>query len=131
MIKIKGFSLDKKLIGAFMLISILLIAISIISISSLNSLDSRTKDLMANEITLQKKALEINVNMLEARRYEKDFLLHLDTGYVDKVTEATARLKKNTQEIKELDVPQERKDNSIQVIREIEGYEKAFRDIRE
>ena len=124
--KIKGFSLDKKLIGAFMLISILLIAISIISISSLNSLDSRTKDLMANEITLQKKALEINVNMLEARRYEKDFLLHLDTGYVDKVTEATARLKKNTQEIKELDVPQERKDMADKISILAGQYETMF-----
>jgi len=71
MMKRKSLSLDKKLMGAFVLIGILLLVVCIISISSLDSLDNRAKDLIENELSMEKKALEININMLEARRSEK------------------------------------------------------------
>lgn len=129
MVKRKGLSLDKKLIGAFVLIGILLIAVSIISISGLNSLDSRAKDLMENEFLMEKKALEINVNMLEAMHSEKDFLAHPDTSYVNEVLKYTAEAKKNAQDIKNLDVPQERKDMAEKTIILVDEYEKSFLEV--
>lgn len=129
MIKIKGLSVDRKLMGAFALIGILLIIVSVISISTLNSLDSRAKDLIGNEISMEKKALQINVSMLEARRSEKDFLMRLDVSYVDKVTIATAEVRKNAEDIKKLDVPQERKDMADRIIVLAGEYDKSFLEV--
>lgn len=129
MIKIKGISMDKKLIGAFGLVSILLIAVSVLSILTMDSMNRGEKDLIGNEFSMEKNALEINVKMLEARRSEKDFLMRLDPNYVDKVMIATAGIKKNAEEIKKLDVPQERKDMADKTILLTSEYEKLFMDV--
>jgi len=129
MAKIKGLSVDRKLIGAFVFISILLIIMGVLSISSLNSLDNRAKNLVENEISMEKKALEININMLEARRSEKDFLMRLDPSYIDLVTKAVSQVRKNALDIKNLDIPQERKDMADKIVPLIDRYNAEFLDV--
>lgn len=121
--------MDKKLIGAFGLVTILLVTVSVLSILTMDSMDRGEKNLIGNEFSMEKKALEINVNMLEARRSEKDFLARMDPTYVDKVMIATAAIKKDAEEIKKLDVPQERKDNADKIILLAGEYEKLFLDV--
>ncbi len=129
MVSIKDMSLSKKLLGGFGLVSILLIIVAVISITSLSSLDSETKSLLGNEVTLKEKALNIDVKMLEARRSEKDFLMRLDPSYVDLVTKATAEVKQNATDIKKLDVPQERKDMADKIVLLINQYETKFLEV--
>ncbi len=129
MVSIKDMSLSKKLLGGFGLVSILLIIVAVVSITTIRSRDTSTKDLIGNEIKLEEKAAEIDINMLEARRSEKDFLMTMDLSNVDKVTKATGNVTKYSQEIKELDVPQERKDMADKMIVLIGDYEKLFLDV--
>ncbi len=126
MISIKDMSLSKKLLGGFGLVSLLLVIVAVISINTLSSLDNGETALLENTIAMQQKALEIDVNMLEARRSEKDFQARLDLSYVDLVKNATAGVRKNAEEIKTLDVPQERKDMADKLIPLINDYEKMF-----
>ncbi len=126
MVSIKDMSLSKKLLGGFGLVSLLLLIVAVISINTLGSVDSQTKSLLANEVMLKEKALEIDVSMLEARRSEKDFFARLDPTYIDKVTMATADVRKNSEDIKKLEVPQERKDMADKMIALISDYEKFF-----
>lgn len=123
---IKSLSIDKKLAGAFGLVTILLLTVSILSILTMDSMNRGEKDLIGNEFSMEKKALEINVKMLEARRSEKDFLVRQDPIYVDKVMIATAAIKKDAEEIKKLDIPQERKDMADKMILLTGEYEKMF-----
>ncbi|MCX9012235.1 MAG: methyl-accepting chemotaxis protein [Candidatus Methanoperedens sp.] len=129
MVSIKDISLSKKLLGGFGLVSILLIIVAVVSITTIRSLDADTQSLVDNEIKLQEKALEIDVNMLEARRYEKDFLMTHDLSNVDKVTKATDNVSKISEEIKKLDVPQERKDMADKMIVLIGDYKKGVLDV--
>ncbi len=129
MIKIKSLSLDKKLIGAFGLVTFLLITVSVLSILTIDSMNRQEKDLIGNEFSMEKKALGINVNMLQARRSEKDFLARMDPTYVDKVMIATAAIKTDAGEIKKLDVPQERKDMADKIILLTGEYEKLFLEV--
>ncbi len=129
MVNIKDVSLSKKLLGGFGLVSILLIIVAAISITTLGSLDTGTKSLLGNEVTLEQKALEINVEMLDARNSEKDFLARLDISYVGKVTNATSDMKKDSEDIKKLDVPQERKDMADRMIVLTGEYEKQFLNV--
>jgi len=126
MISIKDMSLSKKLLGGFGLVCILLVILSVISITTLGTVDKETKKVLGNQIAMKEKALGMDVNMLEARRSEKDFFLRHDLSYVDKVKASVLNVRKNAEEIKALDVPQERKDMADKVIVAVEGYEKAF-----
>ncbi|VVB94886.1 Sensory rhodopsin II transducer [uncultured archaeon] len=129
MINLKSISLGKKLVGVFGLITILLIILSLTNITTLGTVDSETKSLLENEVTLKEKAYEINSQMLQARRSEKDFLVRLDASYIDKVTAATAEVKKNAGDIKNLDVLPERKEMADKVIVLIGEYEKPFLEV--
>ncbi|HEY9246118.1 MAG TPA: HAMP domain-containing protein, partial [Candidatus Methanoperedens sp.] len=131
MVSIKDMSLSKKLLGGFGLVSLLLLIVAVISITTLGSIDSQTKSLLANEIALKEKALDIDVKMLEARRSEKDFFSRLDVSYVDKVKLATGDVKKNAEEIKNLELPQEIKDMSDKTILLIGDYDKLFLEVVE
>ena len=126
MISIKGLSLSKQLLIGFGLISILLVIVSLLSVNTLGSIESDTKSLLENEVTLQQKALELNNQMLEARSSENDFIAQLDFSYVDNVTKATADVKKNAEDIKKLDIPQERKDTADKILVLTEDYNKLF-----
>ena len=126
MVSIKDMSLSKKLLGGFGIVSILLIIVAVVSITTLGTVDQETQKVIGNSISMKEKALAMDVSMLEARRSEKDFFARNDLSYVDKVRASAANVTKYTQEIQALDVPQERKDNSLTVMSEIGGYEKAF-----
>ncbi len=131
MVSIKDMSLSKKLLGGFGLVSLLLLIVAVISINTLGSVDSQTKSLLANEVGLKEKALDIDVKMLEARRSEKDFFARLDMSYVDKVKVATDGVKKDAEDIKKLDVPQERKDMADKAIILVGDYNKLFLEVSE
>ncbi len=126
MISIKDMSLSKKLLGGFGLVSLLLLIVAVISINTLSSLESGQQTLLENTITMEEKALEIDISMLQARRSEKDFQARLDMSYVDKVKNATSGVRENAEEIKRLDVPKERKDMADKLILLINDYERMF-----
>ncbi|CAG0997050.1 MAG: methyl-accepting chemotaxis protein [Candidatus Methanoperedens nitroreducens] len=126
MIHIKDMSLSKKLLGGFGLVSLLLIIITVVSVITMDTIQNGNNKLIENTITMNEKSLAMDVNMLQARRSEKDFFARLDLTYIDKVKASVANVKKEAQDIQELDVPQERKDMAGKVITAIEGYEKAF-----
>ncbi|NJD76771.1 MAG: methyl-accepting chemotaxis protein [Candidatus Methanoperedens sp.] len=126
MVSIKDMSLSKKLLGGFGLVSLLLLIVAVISINTLISIDKDTESLLANEVRLDEEATDINVFLLEARRSEKDFFARHDASYVDKVTAAVAEVKKDAENIKTLEVPQERKEMADKAITLIGEYEKHF-----
>jgi methyl-accepting chemotaxis protein len=126
MINIKDLSLSKKLLGGFGLVSLLLIIVAVISINTISSLESGEKALLENTITMKEKALEIDGQLHEARLYAADFQAHPDQSYVDKVINGTSGVRKNAEEIKNLDIPQERKDMADKLIPLINDYERLF-----
>ncbi len=126
MISIKDISLSKKLLGGFGLVSLLLLIVAVISISTLNSLDSGEKALLDNTIAMKEKALEIDGQLHEARLYAADFQANPDQSYVDNVMNGTSGIRKNAEEIKMLDIPQERRDMADKLIPLINDYEKMF-----
>ncbi|NJD52105.1 MAG: HAMP domain-containing protein [Candidatus Methanoperedens sp.] len=126
MVSIKDISLSKKLLGGFGLISLLLLIITLVSITTMNTIQDGNNKVIENTIAMNEKSLSIDVNMLQARRSEKDFFARLDLTYVDKVKASVAKVRKEAQDIQELDVPQERKEMAGKIITAIEAYEKAF-----
>ena len=126
MVSIKDMPLSRKLPGGFGLVSILLIIVAVVSITTLGTVSDETDKMIGNSIAMKEKDLNINVNMLEARRSEKDFFARHDLAYVDKVKASVQNTRKNAEEIQELDVLQERKDDSGQIVSDLEGYEKSF-----
>ena len=126
MVSIKDISLSKKLLGGFGLVSILLIILAVVSITTLGTVDQETQKVIDNTITMKEKALDMDVNMLEARRSEKDFFARHDLTYVDKVKASMVVVNKDAEDIQKLDVPQERKDMSVKMITAADGYQKAF-----
>jgi|GEM_PF-560665 len=126
MVSIKDISLSKKLLGGFGIVSLMLIILAVVSITTLSTVDQETQKVIGNSITLKEKGLVMDVSMLEARRSEKDFFQRHDLSYIDKVKASVANVKKEAEEVKTLDVPQERKDMAAKTITEIESYEKTF-----
>jgi methyl-accepting chemotaxis protein len=126
MVRIKDISLSKKLLGAFGLVSILLIIVAVVSITTLSSIESENNKVIENTITMKEKALAMDVDMLEARRNEKDFFVRHDLKYVDAVKGSVVNAKKEAEGIQALDIPQSEKDASGKIIIELTGYEKAF-----
>ncbi len=126
MVSIKDMSLSKKLIGGFGLVSILLIIVAVISITTLGTIESENNKVIGNTIAMKEKGLAIDVDMLSARRNEKDFFARHDLVYADNVKASVANVTKGAQEIQALDVPQEEKDRAGKIITDIVGYQKAF-----
>ncbi|MCX9083898.1 MAG: methyl-accepting chemotaxis protein [Candidatus Methanoperedens sp.] len=126
MVSIKDMSLSKKLMGGFGLVCLLLLIVATISITTLGTIEKENNKVIANTIAMKEKALAMDVNMLTARRYEKDFFARHDLSYVDIVKTSVGDIKKNAGEIQALDIPQERKDMAGKVLVDIAGYEKAF-----
>src|SRR5659263_132082 len=131
MISIKDMSLSKKLLGGFGLVWLLLIIVAVISITTLGTSKSENIKVIANTITMKEKGLAMDVDMLEARRSEKDFFARKDLQYVDTVKASVVNIKKGAQEIQALDVPQAEKDTAGKIIINIIGYEKAFLETSE
>ncbi|MFZ3060630.1 MAG: methyl-accepting chemotaxis protein [Candidatus Methanoperedens sp.] len=126
MVSIKDMSLSKKLLGGFGLVSILLIIVAVISITTLGTIEQENNKVIGNTITMKEKGLAMDVDMLEARRSEKDFFARHDISYIDKVKVSVGAVKKEATEIQALDVPQEEKDRAGKIVTDIGGYEKAF-----
>ncbi|MDL5502839.1 MAG: MCP four helix bundle domain-containing protein, partial [Candidatus Methanoperedens sp.] len=110
MVSIKDISLSKKLLGGFGIVCILLIILAVLSVTTLNTVDQETNKVIDNTIMMKEKALDLDVNMLQARRSEKDFINRMDLAYVDKVKASVANVKKDAEDIQNLDIPKERKD---------------------
>jgi len=96
MASIKDMSLSKKLLGGFGLVSLLLIIVAVVSITTLDSIESENNKVIANTITMKEKGLAMDVDMLEARRSEKDFFARHDISYVDKVRSSVGDVKRDT-----------------------------------
>jgi methyl-accepting chemotaxis protein len=126
MVRIKDMSLSKKLLGGFGLVSLLLIIVAVVSITTFGTIESENNKVIANTITMKEKVLAMDVDMLEARRSEKDFFARQDIKYVDAVKTSVAAVKKEAEDIQALDVQQAEKDRTGKIIIDITGYEKAF-----
>ncbi len=129
MISIKDMSLSKKLLGGFGLVSLLLIIVAVISINALSSLESQEKSLLENEYGLQQKSNQIDISFLDARRDEKDFLYRRDLTYVENWTNSISEAQKNAEEIKTLNILQERREMTEKMIPLIEDYKRLFLDV--
>ncbi len=126
MVSIKDMSLSKKLLGGFGLVSILLIIVAVVSITTLGTIEDENNKVIGNTIAMKEKGLTMDVDMLSARRNEKDFFARQDLTYVDNVKASVVNVTKDAQAIQALDVPQEEKDRAGRIITDIAGYQKAF-----
>jgi methyl-accepting chemotaxis protein len=126
MVSIKDMSLSKKLLGGFGLVCLLLIIVAVISISTLGTVQDGNTKVIGNQIAAKEKALAMDVDMLSARRNEKDFFARTDLSYVDKVKTSAGLVIQDAQDIQKYDIPQERKDMAVKVVTAAQGYEKAF-----
>ncbi|MCX9012154.1 MAG: methyl-accepting chemotaxis protein [Candidatus Methanoperedens sp.] len=122
-------SLNKKLMGMFGLVIILLVIVSLISVTKLSSVEKETKDLFDNEVTLEKKADNISNSLLQARRDEKNFLMRSDLQYADKVKSSVNGIRDDVAEIQKLDVSQNIKDDANNILTLVVGYEATFFDV--
>ncbi len=82
-----------------------------------------------NDVVLEKKADDINVKLLQARRDEKNFLMRSDLQYVDKVKSSVNGIKNDVAEIQKLDVEQKNKDDANNILVLITGYENNFLEL--
>jgi len=126
MVSIKDMSLSKKLLGGFGLVSILLIIVAVVSVTTLGTIESENNKVIGNTIAMKEKGLTMDVDMLSARRNEKDFFARKDISYVDAVKTSVANVKTDAQQIQALDVPQAEKDTAAKIVTNIDGYNKAF-----
>ena len=126
MVSIKDMSLSKKLLGGFGIVSILLIIVAVVSITTLGTIESENNKVIENTIMMKEKGLTMDVDMLSARRNEKDFFARHDLSYVDPVKTFVVNVAKDAQDIQALDVPQDDKDIAAKIVVNIEGYQKAF-----
>ncbi|MCZ7406431.1 MAG: methyl-accepting chemotaxis protein, partial [Candidatus Methanoperedens sp.] len=131
MVSIKDMSLSKKLLGGFGLVSILLIIVAVISITTLGTIEQENNKVIGNTIAMKEKGLTMDVDMLSARRNEKDFFARHDLTYVNNVKASVVNVTKDAQAIQALDVPKEEKDKAGKIITDIEGYQKAFLETAE
>lgn len=129
MINFKDISLSKKLIGGFGVVIILLIIVAALSVAKLSSIDTATKSLFDNEITLGKKADNISINLLQTRDDEKNFLMHNDLQYVDKVKSSVNAIKNDVADILKLDIGQKEKDDANNILSLITGCENTFLEL--
>lgn len=129
MVGIKDMSLGKKLIGGFGLVVILLIIVSVLSVTKLSSLETGTKSLFDNEVILEKKAVDINVKLLEARREEKNFIMCSDLQCVDNVKSSVNGIKSDVADIQKLDVTQKTRDDANSILALVSGYEGTFLEL--
>lgn len=83
--------LGQKMFAGFGVVLLLVVLLIIVGLTALNGTIDEYKTLLAEEIKIQDLAREVNIQMLEARRGEKDFELRSDLQYADKaITAATA-----------------------------------------
>ncbi len=125
----RSISLGKKLVCGFGFVILLLIIVAALSLTKLGSMEEGTKSLFDNDVALEKKADDINVKLLQARRDEKNFLMRSDLQYVDKVKYSVNGIKNDVAEIQKLDVEQKNKDDANNILVLITGYENNFLEL--
>jgi methyl-accepting chemotaxis protein len=90
--------LGQKMFAGFGVVLLLVVLLIFVGLTALDGTIDEYKALLANEIKIQDLAREVNIQMLEARRGEKDFELRSDVQYADKaITAATAMAERATQ----------------------------------
>ncbi|VVB94892.1 Sensory rhodopsin II transducer [uncultured archaeon] len=124
-----GISLGRKLVCGFGFVILLLIIVAALSLTKLGSMEEVTKSLFDNDVALEKKADDINIKLLQARRDEKNFLMRSDLQYVDKVKSSVDGIKNDVAEIQKLDVEQKNKDDANNILVLITGYENNFLEL--
>ncbi|VVB94882.1 Sensory rhodopsin II transducer [uncultured archaeon] len=123
---IKDLSLGRKLIGGFALISILLLIVSAVSLMALNSQDGEMERFMEDELSSAQMGLKMQIKMLEERQYVLQFMSLHDNNSADMALQAGADVRKIAEEIKKMDIPQERKDMADRIIFLSTESEKLF-----
>ncbi|MCK5660476.1 MAG: HAMP domain-containing protein [Methanosarcinales archaeon] len=119
-------SLSVKLLGGFSLVALLLLFVAYTGTSGMNMAES-DMDAIANiDTKLLEDAAELDINMLQARRNEKDFFSRLDTKYISAVEENVDIMVHDAQLIQELDLPDEQKDNAREIESLAQEYRKSF-----
>jgi len=89
------------------------------------------KRLIDTDLAIAEHATLANVNLLQARRYEKDFLMKKDIVNQAKVDEALKQLKENVGAISRLagDSNKETAALAVSILEQATLYEKAFQDV--
>jgi methyl-accepting chemotaxis protein len=126
MVSIKDMSLNKKLIGGFGLVSILLIIVAVVSITTLGTVQSENNKVIANTIMMKEKGLAMERDMLQARVFEIDFFSRHDLSDVDAVKANVVNVTSDAANIQALDLPQDDKDRAAKITTITAGYQKAF-----
>ena len=113
---IKDLSLGSKLIGGFALISILLLVVGAVSLTALNSQDGEMERFMEEDLSFAQMGLDMQIKLLEERQYVMQFKMQHDMTYAEKAIQSGSDIRKIAQEIKRMDIPQERKDMADRII---------------
>ncbi|HEY9205404.1 MAG TPA: methyl-accepting chemotaxis protein, partial [Candidatus Methanoperedens sp.] len=113
---IKDLSLGSKLIGGFALIGILLLIVGAVSLTALNSQDGEMERFMEDDLSSAQMGLNMQIKMLEERQYALQFKMLHDVNSADKAVQSGTEVRKIAEEIKRMDIPQERKDMADRVI---------------
>lgn len=129
MINLKNISLSRKLMGGFGIVIVLLIIVAALSVIKLSSVETGTKSLFDNEVTLGKKADDINIKLLQTRRDEMNFLMLNDLAYVDKAKSSVNVIKNDIVDISKLDIGLKEKEKASNILNLISGYENTFNEI--
>lgn len=110
-----------------------------LSVGITYKINKNYNDLLDEEAELAFHALNVEVSMLQLRRYEKDILINIgkadaQKGYLEKFNENFKKLKENSERaeklLQELDgVPEELKTKFKGMMTNIEAYEKGFNSV--
>ncbi len=80
---LKNTSLRTKLIGGFVAVLVLLVAVAGVYQYALSKSTADLFELVRHEINIRYYSMRLSVNALEMRRHEKDFIVRKDTQYAD------------------------------------------------
>jgi len=98
---------------------------------TVNNTSHSFKQLINADIAITEHALSANVDLLLARRHEKNFLIEKDIAYQDLLDSAIQRLKDHVNEISKLasDSNKETATLATSILEQVALYEKAFQDV--
>lgn len=115
----KGKSIGHKIYLGFGGVILLTIIIAGVGFSSLKKTKVR--------VELYEGASQMNLELLEARRHEKNFILRNDTSYIDKAYAAIDRLYGIATKIKGLDLNEDESQKIEKTITAVKAYHEGFR----
>ena len=121
-----------KFIGGFCIVLFLLIIVASVGYYSNNSIHSNFESLMQTEIAIATMASDVESQMLQCRRNEKDFLLRLDKTYYERMQESTKKLKERVEGILKLAAEHKMKDvenQAASILTSADAYLGSFEKI--